>query len=46
VLPWLEAGVDAVALGSGLGDLEAASAWRELLSTLAARLCCAPSAAL
>ena len=37
VLPWLEAGVDAVALGSGLGDLEAASAWRELLSTLAAR---------
>ena len=37
VLPWLEAGVDAVALGSGLGDLEMASAWRELLSTLAAR---------
>lgn len=30
VLPWLEAGVDAVALGSGLGDLEAASDWREL----------------
>ena len=28
---------DAVALGSGLGDLEMASAWRELLSTLAAR---------
>jgi 2-dehydro-3-deoxyphosphogluconate aldolase/(4S)-4-hydroxy-2-oxoglutarate aldolase len=36
VLPWLEAGVDAVALGSGLGDLEAC-AWRQLLSTLAAR---------
>jgi 2-dehydro-3-deoxyphosphogluconate aldolase/(4S)-4-hydroxy-2-oxoglutarate aldolase len=37
VLPWLAAGVDAVALGSGLGDLEEVSAWRELLSTLAAR---------
>lgn len=37
VLPWLEAGVDAVALGSGLGDLEEVSAWQELLSTLAAR---------
>jgi len=46
VLPWLEGGVDAVALGSGLGDLEAASAWRQLLSTLAARPGCAPCAAL
>ena len=36
VRPWLEAGVDAVALGSGLGDLEE-SRWRELLAALAAR---------
>jgi len=32
-LPWLAAGVDAVALGSGLGDLEETS-WRELLAVL------------
>jgi 2-dehydro-3-deoxyphosphogluconate aldolase/(4S)-4-hydroxy-2-oxoglutarate aldolase len=36
VLPWLEAGVDAVALGSGLGNLEE-SRWRELLATLSTR---------
>lgn len=34
VLPWLEAGVDAVALGSGLGALEDMGTWRELLNTL------------
>jgi 2-dehydro-3-deoxyphosphogluconate aldolase/(4S)-4-hydroxy-2-oxoglutarate aldolase len=34
--PWLAAGVDAVALGSGLGDLEA-SGWRELLVALGGR---------
>jgi 2-dehydro-3-deoxyphosphogluconate aldolase/(4S)-4-hydroxy-2-oxoglutarate aldolase len=34
VLPWLEAGVDAVALGSGLGGLEEADSWRELLAAL------------
>ena len=37
VLPWLEAGVDAVALGSGLGDREATGEWRELLAALGAR---------
>jgi|694.fasta_scaffold04555_25 2-dehydro-3-deoxyphosphogluconate aldolase/(4S)-4-hydroxy-2-oxoglutarate aldolase len=36
VLPWLAAGVDAVALGSGLGDLEAESEWRELLDLITA----------
>lgn len=36
VRPWLAAGVDAVALGSGLGDLEE-SGWRELLAALAGR---------
>lgn len=39
VLPWLEAGVDAVALGSGLssalGDLEEPGPWPELLAALA-----------
>lgn len=35
VLPWVEAGVDAVALGSGLGDLEGAREWRKLLAALA-----------
>jgi len=34
--PWLAAGVDAVALGSGLGDLET-SGWRELLVALGAK---------
>lgn len=34
VLLWLQAGVDAVALGSGLGALEDAAAWRELLAAL------------
>jgi hypothetical protein len=34
VLLWLAAGVDAVALGSGLGDLDAAQEWRELLRQL------------
>ena len=34
VRPWLEAGVDAVALGSGLGGLEEADSWRELLAAL------------
>jgi 2-dehydro-3-deoxyphosphogluconate aldolase/(4S)-4-hydroxy-2-oxoglutarate aldolase len=34
VLPWLAAGVDAVALGSGLGSLEDASDWQELLTAL------------
>lgn len=34
VRPWLEAGVDAVALGSGLGALEE-EPWRELLAQLA-----------
>lgn len=33
VQPWLEAGVDAVALGSGLGALEE-EAWRQLLAAL------------
>lgn len=33
VLPWLQAGVDAVALGSGLGALEE-EPWRELLAAL------------
>ena len=37
VLPWLEAGVDAVALGSGLGDGDATPAWRELLVALGDR---------
>jgi len=37
VLPWLAAGVDAVALGSGLGDLEAPGDWRQLLAALASR---------
>jgi 2-dehydro-3-deoxyphosphogluconate aldolase/(4S)-4-hydroxy-2-oxoglutarate aldolase len=37
VLPWLEAGVDAVALGSGLGDGDATPAWRELLAALGDR---------
>jgi hypothetical protein len=41
VLPWLKAGVDAVALGSGLGAVlgEAAGAgagWPELLAALGA----------
>ena len=36
VVPWLEAGVDAVALGSGLGNLEATSGWRDLLAHLTA----------
>lgn len=31
VAPWLAAGVDAVALGSGLGDLSERGAWAELL---------------
>lgn len=35
VVPWLEAGVDAVALGSGLGSaLEEAGGWRDLLARL------------
>ena len=34
VRPWLEAGVDAVALGSGLGALEEADSRRELLAAL------------
>jgi hypothetical protein len=34
VLPWLEAGVDAVALGSGLGAMEDAATWQELLATV------------
>jgi len=34
VLPWLAAGVDAVALGSGLGSLEDGATWRELLAAL------------
>ncbi|MFM7269558.1 MAG: bifunctional 4-hydroxy-2-oxoglutarate aldolase/2-dehydro-3-deoxy-phosphogluconate aldolase [Cyanobium sp.] len=34
VLPWLAAGVDAVALGSGLGDLADPGPWRELLEAL------------
>lgn len=37
VLPWLAAGVDAVALGSGLGDLEAPGPWPELLAALRQR---------
>ena len=37
VLPWLDSGVDAVALGSGLGDLEDTAAWRELLAAFANR---------
>jgi len=36
VLPWLAAGVDAVALGSGLGDLDE-NRWRELLEALGER---------
>lgn len=36
VLPWLAAGVDAVALGSGLGNLQESS-WPELLAALARR---------
>lgn len=39
VLPWLAAGVDAVALGSGLGDLEE-NLWRELLVALGERAVC------
>lgn len=42
VLPWLEAGVDAVALGSGLGDLEAAGEWGELLTAVGGRAWPAP----
>ena len=34
VLPWLQAGGDAVALGSGLGGLEETESWRELLAQL------------
>ena len=34
VLTWLQAGVDAVALGSGLRGLEEAESWRELLGQL------------
>lgn len=37
VLPWLEAGVDAVALGWPLGDLEGATALRALLTALSER---------
>jgi 2-dehydro-3-deoxyphosphogluconate aldolase/(4S)-4-hydroxy-2-oxoglutarate aldolase len=37
VLPWLAAGVDAVALGSGLGDLKASGGWLQLLAALASR---------
>ena len=36
VRPWLAAGVDAVALGSGLGALDAPGSWRELLTALGA----------
>ncbi len=36
VLPWLEAGMDAVALGSGLGELEE-EPWRQLLAALTDR---------
>jgi 2-dehydro-3-deoxyphosphogluconate aldolase/(4S)-4-hydroxy-2-oxoglutarate aldolase len=35
VLPWLEAGVDAVALGSALGDLGEPGPWPALLAALA-----------
>lgn len=38
VRPWLAAGVDAVALGSGLGDLGPAGPWPALLAELAAQL--------
>jgi 2-dehydro-3-deoxyphosphogluconate aldolase / (4S)-4-hydroxy-2-oxoglutarate aldolase len=34
VLPWLAAGVDAVALGSGLGDLQEPEGWPQLLADL------------
>jgi len=37
VLPWLAAGVDAVALGSGLGDLSEPGPWPELLAALRQR---------
>jgi len=37
VLPWLAAGLDAVALGSGLGDLAEPGPWRELLEALGQR---------
>jgi 2-dehydro-3-deoxyphosphogluconate aldolase / (4S)-4-hydroxy-2-oxoglutarate aldolase len=37
VQPWLAAGVDAVALGSGVGDPEATGLWPELLAALRAR---------
>jgi 2-dehydro-3-deoxyphosphogluconate aldolase/(4S)-4-hydroxy-2-oxoglutarate aldolase len=37
VVPWLEAGVDAVALGSGLGDGDATPVLRELLAALGDR---------
>lgn len=37
VQPWLAAGVDAVALGSGLGDLEEAGPWHQLLCALSSR---------
>ena len=37
VLPWLQAGVDAVALGSGLDGLDDAATWRELLAALNSR---------
>lgn len=37
VLPWLAAGVDAVALGSGLGDGVASGPWQELLAALRER---------
>jgi 2-dehydro-3-deoxyphosphogluconate aldolase/(4S)-4-hydroxy-2-oxoglutarate aldolase len=34
VVPWLAAGVDAVALGSGLGDLHDTTSWSRLLKSL------------
>jgi 2-dehydro-3-deoxyphosphogluconate aldolase/(4S)-4-hydroxy-2-oxoglutarate aldolase len=37
VQAWLAAGVDAVALGSGLGGLEEAAPWQELLAALQQR---------
>ncbi|MFM7085884.1 MAG: bifunctional 4-hydroxy-2-oxoglutarate aldolase/2-dehydro-3-deoxy-phosphogluconate aldolase [Cyanobium sp.] len=37
VLPWLEAGVDAVALGSRLGELEEPGPWPALLAALGGR---------
>ncbi|MEB3201015.1 MAG: bifunctional 4-hydroxy-2-oxoglutarate aldolase/2-dehydro-3-deoxy-phosphogluconate aldolase [Synechococcaceae cyanobacterium] len=38
VLPWLQAGVDAVALGSGLADLQEEGCWRALLAALRQRV--------